>query len=165
MRYNIRSAIQGGGDLPRREGAMARRKHVTVVNDHPEFLALMTEFLTDEGYEITAIPKHQGAFEQIKASRPDIVICDLVFDNMPAGWALLDMLYLDPATRVIPVILCSAATRQVQEASASFAGKGIIWLEKPFELETLLDLLAGIDNNPIAKLRSQATPKRDTQDA
>jgi CheY-like chemotaxis protein len=143
---------------------MARKKHVTVVNDHPEFLALMAEFLGEEGYEVTVIPKHQGAFEQIKASQPDIVICDLVFDNMPAGWALLDMLYLDPATREIPLILCSAATRQVQEASASFAGKGIIWLEKPFELETLLDLLAGIDDNPAAKLRSQAAPKRDTQD-
>jgi CheY-like chemotaxis protein len=78
---------------------------------------------------------------------------------MPAGWALLDMLYLDPETRAIPVILCSAATRQVQEASASFAGKGIIWLEKPFELETLLDLLAGIEENPLAKLRTQAVSK------
>jgi CheY-like chemotaxis protein len=143
---------------------MARKKHITIVNDHPEFLALMAEFLTEEGYEVTAIPKHQGAFEQIKASQPDIVICDLIFDNMPAGWALLDMLYLDPATRQIPLVLCSAATRQVQEASASFAGKGIIWLEKPFELETLLDLLDGIDNNPTAKLRSQAAPKRDTPD-
>ena len=165
MRYNIRSTSDGGGYLPRGEGAMARKKHVTVVNDHPEFLALMAEFLTEEGYEVTVIPKHQGAFEQIKASRPDIVICDLVFDNIPAGWALLDMLYLDPTTREIPLVLCSAATRQVQEASASFAGKGIIWLEKPFELETLLELLAGIDDNPTAKLRSQAVPKPGAQDA
>ena len=41
---------------------MASKKQVTVVNDHPEFLALMAEFLTEEGYEVTAIPKHQGAF-------------------------------------------------------------------------------------------------------
>ena len=142
---------------------MARKKKITVVNDHPEFLALMTEFLTEEGYDVTAIPKHQGAFEQIKASRPDIVICDLIFDNMPAGWALLDMLYLDPETRPMPVILCSAATRQVQEAAASFAGKGIIWLEKPFELEALLELLAGIEDNPMAKLRAKA-PSSDPQD-
>jgi len=134
---------------------MARKKKITVVNDHPEFLALMTEFLAEEGYDVTAIPKHQGAFEQIKASRPDIVICDLIFDNMPAGWALLDMLYLDPETRSIPVILCSAASKQVQEAAASFAGKGIVWLEKPFELEKLLELLAGIDANPIFKIRAQ----------
>ena len=136
---------------------MAHKKHVTVVNDHAEFLALLTEFLTEEGYEVTTIPKHQGAFEQIKASKPDVVICDLIFDNLPAGWAVLDMLYLDPATRAIPVILCSAATRQVQEAAASFAGKGIIWLEKPFELETLLNLLETIDDNPEAKLLSLPT--------
>jgi len=49
---------------------MARKKHVTVVNDHPEFLALLSEFLDEEGYEVSALPKHQGAFEQIKASCP-----------------------------------------------------------------------------------------------
>lgn len=137
---------------------MARKKRITVVNDHPEFLALLHEFLTEEGYDVTAIPKHQGAFEQIKASLPDIVICDLIFDNMPAGWAVLDMLYLDPSTRSIPVILCSAATRPVQEAVPSFAGKGILWLEKPFALETLLEMLEGIDDNPQAKLRFEDKP-------
>src|SRR3982751_2965769 len=107
---------------------MANKKRVTVVNDHPEFLALLADFLGDEGYEVLTIPKHQGAFEQIKNSKPNIIICDLMFDNMPAGWALLDMLYLDPATRAIPVILCSAATRQIQETMPSLAGKGILWL-------------------------------------
>ncbi len=134
---------------------MAQKKKVTVVNDHPEFLALLADFLGEEGYEVSTIPKHQGAFEQIKSSNPDVIICDLIFDNMPVGWALLDMLYLDPETRGIPVILCSAASKQVQEAAASFAGKGIVWLEKPFELEKLLDLLSGIEDNPIFKIRAQ----------
>ena len=137
---------------------MARKKRVMVVNDHPEFLALLADFLGEEGYDVSTLPKHQGAFEQIKASKPDIVICDLIFDNMPMGWALLDMLYLDPETRSIPVILCSAASKQVQEAAPSFAGKGILWLEKPFELETLLDMLAGIEDNPLAKLRPKSEP-------
>jgi CheY-like chemotaxis protein len=134
---------------------MTRKKRILVVNDYPDFLTLVTDFLSEEGYEVIPLVKHQGAFEQIKADMPDVVICDLIFDNIPAGWALLDMLYLDPKTRAIPVILCSAATRQVQEAAPSLAGKGIIWLEKPFELETLLNLLAGIDDNPQAKLRLQ----------
>jgi len=134
---------------------MAQKKKVTVVNDHPEFLARVADFLGEEGYEVSTIPKHQGAFEQIKSSNPDVIICDLIFDNMPVGWALLDMLYLDPETRGIPVILCSAASKQVQEAAASFAGKGIVWLEKPFELEKLLDLLSGIEDNPIFKIRAQ----------
>lgn len=134
---------------------MAQKKRVTVVNDHPEFLALLADFLGEEGYDVLTIPKHQGAFEQIKNSKPYIIICDLMFDNMPAGWALLDMLYLDPETRPIPVILCSAATKQVQEAAASFAGKGIVWLEKPFELEKLLELLDGAEENPTFKITAK----------
>lgn len=134
---------------------MSAKKRVTVVNDHPEFLDLLADFLGDEGYDVTTFPKHQGAFEQIKASRPNVVICDLMFDNFPAGWALIDMLYLDPETRKIPVILCSAATKYVQEITPSLSGKGILWLEKPFELEKLLGLLATIDENPESKLRSQ----------
>jgi CheY-like chemotaxis protein len=134
---------------------MAHKKRVTVINDHPEFLALLADFLGEEGFEVVTLPKHQGAFEQVKNSQPDAIICDLMFDNMPAGWALLDMLYLDPATRPIPVILCSAATKQVQEAAASFAGKGIVWLEKPFALEKLLELLDGVEDNPTFKLRAK----------
>ena len=138
---------------------MARKKHVMVVNDHPEFLALLAEFLGEEGYQVSTLPKHQGAFEQVKDHKPDIVICDLMFDNMPVGWALLDMLYLDPETRTIPVILCSAATRQVQESVPSLAAKGILWLEKPVELEKLLELLGGIDDNLVAKMRPQSETK------
>jgi CheY-like chemotaxis protein len=132
---------------------MARKKRVVVVNDHPEFLALMAEFLGDEGYDVTVLPRHQGAFEQVKASQPDVVICDLMFENTASGWALLDMLYLDPETRAIPMILCSAATKQVQEVMPSLEAKGISWLEKPFELEKLLSLLEEIDSQPAAKLR------------
>jgi hypothetical protein len=38
------------------------------------------------------------------------------------------------------------------------AAKGILWLEKPFALEKLLDLLGGIEDNPVAKLRPQSEP-------
>ncbi|NOK57548.1 MAG: response regulator [Chloroflexi bacterium AL-W] len=126
---------------------MARKKHITVVNDYPEFLDLMVDFLTAEGYDVTTIPKHQGAFEQIKESRPDIVVCDLIFENMPYGWTLIDMLYLDPETRPIPLILCSAATYQVKDIAPSLAAKGIRWLEKPFTIEALTAMLRDIEEN------------------
>jgi CheY-like chemotaxis protein len=119
-------------------------ERITVVNDHPEFLDLMVDFLNEEGYTVTALAKHQGAFQQIKEAKPDLVICDLVFENMPAGWAVLDMLHLDPETTHIPLILCSAAVKQVQEIAPSLAAKGIAWLEKPFRLDDLLALITTI---------------------
>ncbi len=118
---------------------MATKKRITVVNDYPEFLDLMIEFLEEEGYEVTALPKHQGAFEQIKGSHPDLVICDLIFGNETHGFGLLDMLHLDPETRAIPLILCTAATEKVREIAPSLSAKGIRWLEKPFTIEKLLE--------------------------
>ncbi len=120
---------------------MAQKQRVTVVNDYPEFLEMMVDFLTEEGYEVTAIPKHQGAFRQIRQSYPDIIVCDIVFDNEPYGFGLIDMLYLAPDTRQIPLIVCTAATRRVKEVQASLAARGIRWLEKPFAVERLLELL------------------------
>jgi CheY-like chemotaxis protein len=117
---------------------MANKQRVTVVNDHPEFLALMADFLGEEGYDVHTLPKHQGAFEQIKQTHPDIVILDMMFDGISAGWALIDMLVLDPETRPIPMVVCSAATNYMQEVAPSLSAKGIPWLEKPFELDDLL---------------------------
>lgn len=117
---------------------MAKTTRIVIVNDHPEFLELMAQFLGEEQFEVITFPKHQGAFQQIKELKPDLVICDLLFDNMPAGWALLDMLHLDPETHQIPLILCTVATREVQEVVPSLDAKGIIWLEKPFTLDQLL---------------------------
>lgn len=130
---------------------MAGKKRITIVNDSPEFLNLMVEFLSDEGYDVIAFPKHQGAYEQIKATMPDIVMCDLIFGTLPAGWAVIDMLYLDPQTRVIPLIVCSAATKEMQEMAPSLAAKGIVWVEKPFELERLLEILTAIHDTAEVK--------------
>jgi CheY-like chemotaxis protein len=52
------------------------------------------------------------------------------------------MLYLAPDTRKIPLIVCTAATRRVKEVQDSLAARGIRWLEKPFAVERLLELLA-----------------------
>lgn len=118
---------------------MPRKLRITIVNDYPEFLDLMAEFLGDEGYDVITFPKHQGAFVQIKETLPDLIICDLMFDSAPVGWALIDMLHLDPKTNKIPIIICTAATKQVQEVAPSLDAKGIRWLEKPFTLEQLIN--------------------------
>ncbi|NTW00385.1 MAG: response regulator [Oscillochloris sp.] len=120
---------------------MVIKKRITVVNDYPEFLDLMVSLLEDEGYDVVALPKHQGAFEQIKESQPDIVICDLVFGNESHGFGLMDMLHLDPETHAIPLILCTAATEKVREIAPSLSAKGIRWLEKPFTIDALLAMI------------------------
>lgn len=138
-------------------------QRIAVINDQPEFLELMREFLEMEGYEILAITKHQGAFDQIKQSKPDMVICDLVFGEEVAGWALIDMLYFDPDTRSIPLILCSAAVHKIREAQASLSAKGIKWLEKPFAFEELAAMIHTFEESTEGRVRREGVPL-DTDD-
>jgi CheY-like chemotaxis protein len=124
---------------------MTIRTRITLINDNPEYLQLIVDFLSPENYEIITIPQHQDGFDQILESNPDIIVCDVTFDNEQRGFALIDMLYLDPRTRDIPFILCASATQRVQEVSPSLAAKNITWLEKPFEIEELISLLKRIE--------------------
>ncbi len=124
---------------------MSIRTRITLINDSPEYLQLIVDFLSAENYELITIPQHQDGFDQILESNPDIIVCDVTFNNEPRGFALIDMLYLDPRTRDIPFIFCAPATQRVQEVSAALAAKGISWLEKPFEIESLIALLKRIE--------------------
>jgi DNA-binding response OmpR family regulator len=117
---------------------MTRKLRITVINDYPAFLEMIDEALSSEGYEVQTIPKHQGAFEQLKEWGPDLIVLDLVLGNAPAGWGLLDQIKFDQATEQIPVLLCSAATKEIREVVPSLTAKGVDYLEKPFDLDTFL---------------------------
>ena len=121
---------------------MAHKLRITVINDYPAFLEMIAEALSAEGYEVQTIPKHQDAFEQLKDWEPDLIVLDLVLGNATVGWGLLDQIKFDPQTERIPVLLCSAATKEMREVVPSLSAKGVDYLEKPFDLDTFLQKLA-----------------------
>lgn len=94
----------------------------------------MVAALETEGYLVQA---SADAFGDIRHARADLVILDLFLHGEAAGWQQLDVLTLDPATRAIPVIVCSAAIASLGEARAKLAMLDVAVLEKPFDLEQL----------------------------
>ena len=87
-----------------------------------------------DGYLVDA---SADAFGDIRRAKPDLVILDLFLHGETAGWAQLDILTMDPATRGIPVILCSAAIASLERARPKIAALDVRVLEKPFELSEL----------------------------
>jgi CheY-like chemotaxis protein len=94
----------------------------------------MTAALEAEGYEIRG---SADAFGDIKHANADLVILDLFLHGESAGWQQLDILTLDPATRAIPVIICSAAIASLASARPKLATLDVAVIEKPFDLEQL----------------------------
>ena len=112
---------------------------IAVIDDDAVFLELMQDLLgAGEGYEVVTSAEWVDSFVFIKETQPDLVILDLMMGREQTGWAILELLREDPATRDVPVILCSAATPALDKHADRLAQGRVSALAKPFDVEKLL---------------------------
>jgi CheY-like chemotaxis protein len=120
--------------------AMNKRVRVAVVDDDTAFLDLMHDLLEGEGdYDVAICREWQDAHQFIKDQQPSLVVLDIRIGNEERGWTILELLTLDPTTRPIPVIVCSAAIQSLHEHQPWLDRFGICALPKPFDIQVLLD--------------------------
>ncbi len=113
------------------------------VRHEPAVLALSRWFRLETGKQ---------ALEEATRRRPDLVLTDVMMPEMD-GFALLDALRQNPATRTVPVIMLSA--RAGEEASIEGIEAGADdYLTKPF---TARELVARVEAQmKMARLRKEA---------
>jgi len=114
---------------------------IVVIDDDDAFLRLMEDLLGSEGYDVRTRQAWLQAYEFVKAERPDLVILDVVLGGEDRGWSVLDLLLLDPETRPVPVIICSASLAALRERAEILQRHGILALAKPFDLDDLLNAI------------------------
>ena len=124
------------------DGAVARR--VLVVEDDERIATVWTQALADEGYEVRTQDSALGMAGLLRAWRPDVLLLDL---GLPyrSGASLLAELKADPATTAIPVVIVSAAPDALPP---EYRGLAAAVLAKPFDLERVLAVLAGLWASP-----------------
>jgi CheY-like chemotaxis protein len=117
---------------------------IALINDDTAFLELMHDLLKSiEGYDVLICKESNDAYGFVKKEHPDLVLLDIRMGGEERGWTILELLTLDPTTRPIPVIVCSAAVRQLQEHQPLLDKFGIDVLPKPFDLDVLLEKVSG----------------------
>jgi CheY-like chemotaxis protein len=123
----------------------APQKHLLVINDTPAILEVFQQLFEDEGYRVTldTFSSFDSAekLEQVKALCPDAVVLDFIVGGEPLGWQLLQLLRMDPATARLPIVVCTAAVKRVEELGAHLLSKNVQVVLKPFDID---DLLAAI---------------------
>jgi CheY-like chemotaxis protein len=125
----------------------AHQPHILVLNSSEAFLQLMQELLTEEGYRITTDTKVGETTDEVIAINPDLVIVDFVWVSDQSGWQFMQLLKLDPRTRHIPAILCTAGVQEAEKLRPHLEAKGICIVYKPFDLD---DILAAIKSQLVA---------------
>lgn len=121
---------------------------ILVVDDDPEVLRTLEEYLTGHGYRVVTATNGVEAFLQVWRQRPRAVILDLFMPRLGGLGALDRIRRMDASIVVVIISGVENAVEMVKEAGLSVAGA----LAKPFDLAQLLGTLvqAGIGPPRIA---------------
>lgn len=116
--------------------------HIIVIDDAPAIVQLYEDLLTDEGYDVVATfagpPSDPQAIEQ---HHPDLSIMDWLLGSEGTGMQVLDMLKAYPPTAAVPIIVCTAAQKEIVAAESILTQRGVRMLHKPFAIDDLLAMI------------------------
>ena len=112
------------------------KKVVLTIDDDPQVIALYERYLTAEGYHVVALTEPARAKDRVKELKPFAVTLDIMMPNID-GWTVLTDLKSDPATRDIPIIICSI----VEQSDKGFNLGAADYLVKPILEDELVHAL------------------------
>ena len=127
-----------GTNLPDdRNDLMVGDRTLLIVEDDAEFAKLLLDMARERGFKGVVASSGEDALSLARSLRPDGITLDIGLPGMD-GWAVLDRLKHEPATRHIPVHLISGRDEGGPRALAQGA---IAFLTKPLEADSLRETL------------------------
>jgi DNA-binding response OmpR family regulator len=112
---------------------------ILVVDDDAMLRASVSRMLADEGYSVDVAGDGHEALSRVAHARPDLILLDVLMPGMN-GRELLETLRGNAATRAIPVLVMTAV--QGIDATAGITAGSVDYVEKPFDIDELLNKVA-----------------------
>ena len=109
---------------------------VLVVDDNEDMARFYRDCAIGTRYHIVHVAQGGDLFETLGSTLPDVIVLDVMLPDVD-GWRLLMRLHEDPATRSIPVIICSV----VQEEDLALSLGAVRYLPKPVQPRAFIQVL------------------------
>jgi CheY-like chemotaxis protein len=106
---------------------------ILVVDDEPDAVELLRDFLTGKGYEVSAAASGQEALQKLKQERPHLVLLDIRMPKMNGLEVLRQIRQID---REVGVIIVTAVNEEQIGREALKLG-AFDFIVKPLNLEYL----------------------------
>lgn len=140
----IKPAEQQELEIPIRLTAEARKdgngKLIVAIDDDPGVITLYERFLEQQDYKVVGINHSNDVLPQIKELAPAAILLDVLMPETD-GWGVLRTLKDDPATKNIPVIICSI----VSDKNRGFSLGAADYLVKPIVENELVKALKHLE--------------------
>jgi CheY-like chemotaxis protein len=118
---------------------------VLVADDDRDMLALYGAILEELGHQTRLQLVIAGELEAEDAAGVDALIVDLHTErDHLAGLEAIERIRAHPATRELPIILATAAGKDVRRLSKRLKVLGVAVLLKPFRIDALRDVLGQV---------------------
>jgi CheY-like chemotaxis protein len=123
---SIRAERDSAGPLYLISLPAADKAVVLVVDDNRDLVHFYRRCTVGTRYQVVHLGEGRRIFETVDAVAPDVVVLDIMLPDVD-GWKLLSHLHEHPATRAIPVIVCSV----IREEELALALGAAAYLAKP----------------------------------
>ncbi|MDY6940203.1 MAG: response regulator transcription factor [Cyanobacteriota bacterium] len=116
---------------------VASQKQLLLVDDDPNLILLVRDYLEFRGYEVLTASNGLQALDILKEGKvPDMIICDVMMPEMD-GYAFVEKIREDSQTSWIPVLFLSAKGQSKDRIKGLGVGADV-YMIKPFEPEELV---------------------------
>lgn len=119
-----------------KENTVGDHKRLLLIDDDPNLILLVKDYLKFRGYEVVTADNGQEALEVLQKETPDMIICDVMMPQMD-GYTFVEHVRKDPRTSWIPVLFLSAKGQSQDRVKGLNIGADV-YMVKPFEPEELV---------------------------
>ncbi len=112
---------------------------ILIIEDEVQIRDNLVRFLRLEGHEVAFAEDGVAGLESVRATPPELVICDFMMPRMD-GFAVLAAMQADETLRQVPFIMLSASAEPERLAKAVAMGASA-YVTKPFRLVEMRELL------------------------
>ncbi|MDJ1181958.1 hybrid sensor histidine kinase/response regulator [Roseofilum casamattae] len=109
---------------------------ILIVDDNPNNLAVLSDFLDESGFEVRVARDGQSAIDKVNYARPDLILLDVMMPGID-GFETCRHLKADPNTEAIPIIFMTALSDTVDKVKGLELG-AVDYITKPFAQDEVL---------------------------
>ncbi|HVC81921.1 MAG TPA: response regulator [Chloroflexota bacterium] len=113
---------------------------VLVVEDDQGCSELITEVVTDLGYQVVVRENAEEAQTLLREQRPLLVVLDIMLPDAD-GFTVLRAMRENPGTETTPVMLCTAALFEVSELHNPVIDPHTEIMPKPFHIDAFVSVM------------------------